>query len=78
MAVHLGPAGDARLDLVPDHVGLDDLPVLLVVRDRVRARPDDAHAALQDVEELRQLVERVAAQEGAEGRHPRIVARSPA
>ena len=32
------------LDLVPDHVGLDDLPVLLVVRDRVRARPDDAHA----------------------------------
>src|SRR5678810_591738 len=60
VSVHLGPAGDAGLDLV---------------RDRVRPRADDAHAALQDVEELRQLVERVAAQEGAERRDPRVVAR---
>ena len=32
----------------------------------MRARPDDAHAALQHVEELGQLVERGAAQEAAE------------
>ena len=42
------------------------------MRARVRSRPDDTHAALQDVEELRQLVERGPAQEGAEAGDARI------
>jgi hypothetical protein len=65
-AVDLGPAGNARLDLVAQHVALDHLAVLLVVRDRVRARADDAHPSLQHVDELRQLVQRGAAQEAAD------------
>ncbi len=54
------------LHLVPDHVAVDQLAVQLVVRHRVRPRPDHAHAPLQHVDELRQLVERGAAQERAE------------
>jgi hypothetical protein len=72
-AVDLGPAGDARAHLVTHHVGLDELAVLLVVGHRVRARADDAHAALQHVEELGQFVQRAAAQEGAEGGDARVV-----
>ena len=56
--VDLRPARDARLDLVAQHVFQDLRPVLLVVRDGVRARPDDRHVAPQHVNELRQLVER--------------------
>ena len=74
-AVDLRPAGDARLDLVAQHVALDQLAVLLVVGDGVRARPDDAHAALQHVDELRQFVQRGAAQEAPERRDARVVAR---
>lgn len=65
-AVDLGPAGDAGFDLVPQHVALDEFAVLLVVRDRMGTRADDAHAALQDVDELGQLVERGFADERAE------------
>src|SRR5574343_1678657 len=57
-AVDLGPAGDPGAHLVAGHVGLDDLAVLLVVGHRVRARADDAHAGLQHVDELRELVQR--------------------
>ena len=35
--------------------------------------PDDAHVAAQDVEELRQLVERILAQEAAHARDARVV-----
>ena len=63
------------LHLVADHVAADQLAVQLVVRDRVRARADDAHAPLQHVDELRQLVERGAAQERAEARDALVVAR---
>ena len=65
-AVDLRQAGDAGAHLVADHVAVDQLAVHLVVRDGVRARADDAHAPLQHVDELRQLVERGAAQERAE------------
>ncbi|MNS87645.1 hypothetical protein D3C72_1215930 [compost metagenome] len=54
--IHLRPAGNARLDLVAQHVALDQLTVLLVMRHRVRARPDNAHASLQHVNKLRQLI----------------------
>ncbi len=43
------------------------------MRDRVRARADDAHAALQHVDELRQLVERGAAQQCADARDALVV-----
>ena len=66
------------LHLVAQHVALDELAVQLVVRHRVRARADDAHASLQHVDELRQLVERGAAQERAERRDARVVACAPA
>src|SRR5205807_10642438 len=71
-AVDLRPSGDAGLDLVALHVALDELAVHLVARDRVGARADYAHAALQYVDELRQLVERGAAHEGAERGDARI------
>ena len=44
-----------------------------LVRER-RARTHEGHRAAQDVEQLRQLVERVAAQEAADARHPRVAA----
>ena len=37
-----------------------------------RARADERHVALEDVHELRELVERVAAQEPPDRRHPRV------
>src|SRR6185436_10030427 len=74
-AVDLGEAGNSGLHLVADHVAADQLAVELVVRDRVRARADHAHAPLQHVDELRQLVERGAAQEGAEAGDAAVVAR---
>src|SRR5438552_7606050 len=71
VAVHLGPAGDSRLDLVPLHVAPDQLAVHLVVRHGVRPGSDDAHAALQDIDELRQLVERGPAYAGSQPPHAR-------
>jgi hypothetical protein len=67
-AVHLRKSGDAGQHLVANHVALDELAVLLVVRDRVRPRTHETHAALKHVDELRQLIERGAAQEGADRR----------
>src|SRR2546429_2533958 len=62
-------------DFVPDHVALDEPAIHLTMGHRVRARTDHAHSPLQHVDELRQLVEGVAAQEGAEAGHALIVAR---
>lgn len=69
----LRPAGNAGLDLVAQHVAADQLAVLLVVRHRMRPRPDHRHRALQHIEELRQLIERGLAQKGAERRDAGIV-----
>ena len=55
-AVDLGPAGDAGFDLVAQHVAFDEFAVLLVVGNGVRARANDAHAALQYIDKLRQFV----------------------
>src|SRR5262249_2379765 len=70
-ALDLGPAGDARADLVAaalvrrviDHLG----------RDR-RAGADDRHLAAQDVEQVGDLVERGAAQDAAGSGDARVVA----
>ena len=57
VAGHLAPAGDAGLDIVADHVLVDELGVFLGVLEHVGARADDAHVAEQHVDELRELVE---------------------
>src|SRR4051812_13775293 len=44
-----------------------------VVADRQRPRPDEAHLGAQDVQHLRDLVERVLAQEGADAGRTRVV-----
>src|SRR5690606_461920 len=68
------PAGDARLDFVADHVTRDESAVLLVDRNRMRARPDDTHAAFQNVEQLWQLIEGCGANECADRCDTRVVA----
>ena len=68
-AVDLRPAGQA---------GPDGEPLPLAVRVVVdldlqrRARPDQRHLAAQDVDQVRQLVDRRAAQERADARDPRV------
>ena len=51
------------------------MPVLEldVVPQRQRARADERHVAEHDVQHLRHLVDRVAAQDAADPRHPRVV-----
>src|SRR5262245_41324619 len=64
--------GDARLHFVTQHVAFDHLAVLLVVSGGVWPRTDQRHAAADDVDELRQLVETGPAEHGAEARDARI------
>ena len=66
VAIDLGPAGDSGLDLVSNHITFYEVAVDFVVRYGMRAGADDAHAPLQHIEELGQLIERVPAQEGAD------------
>src|SRR5688572_20579264 len=78
VAVDLGPAGDARLDVVA-RVVVGDL--LLEVADEfgaLGARADEAHVALQDVPELRRLIDVPLAHKRADGETPRIVGPGPA
>ena len=63
-------AGHARRQVQPAAVPALDLRVLL---EDERPRADEAHLAAQDVEQLRQLVERGAAQEPADARDARVV-----
>ncbi len=46
----------------------------MVVRDSVRARADQGHLPLQHVEQLRQLIQRGAADEPPDGGNPRVIA----
>lgn len=55
-AADLGQAGDAGLDAVTGHVGVDLVGVIVVVRDGMRARTDQGHMPLQDVEQLWQFI----------------------
>src|SRR6185437_12664432 len=66
VAIDLGPAGDSGLDLVSNHITFYEVAVDFVVRHGMRAGADDAHAPLQHIDELGQLIERVPAQEGAD------------
>src|SRR3954469_23978720 len=72
-AIDLGQARDAGPHLMPDHVAGDELPIELVVGNRVWSRAYHTHSALQDVDELRQLVERRLAQECTQRSYALIV-----
>ena len=45
----------------------------LILVDDERARPHDAHLPFEDVQQLRDLVQRTAAQEPADPRYPRVI-----
>src|SRR5262245_48569886 len=57
-AVDLRPAGDPRLDPMPGHVAGDAVRELLDEHRTFRARSYQAHVAEQNVDELRQFIER--------------------
>src|ERR1700688_3005426 len=74
-AVDLRPTGNARLDLVPDHVALDEPAILLVVCDSVRPRSHQTHGSAEYVKELRQFVKRSTAQKRTQGCDALVVSR---
>src|SRR5262245_38558366 len=62
----------------PGHAGADEQPAADVAEEVAvvggqRARPDQRHLALEDVDQLRQLVERGLAQEAADRGDPRVI-----
>src|SRR5436190_6159207 len=73
-ALHLRPAGYPGPHRQPPAVTGGIVRDLL---DQVRPRPDEAHLALQNVDQLRQLVEARPPQEAAAARDPRIVGQEP-
>ena len=58
VAVHLRPAGYARLDCVAQHIFVDKAGVILRLAHHVRARAHHTHIAKQYIEKLGQLIER--------------------
>ena len=75
---HLGPAGHTRLDAVPDVV---ERNLLLQLGDKARAlrsRPDQAHLALKNTDELRQFVDAHLADECTDAGNARVVLGCPA
>ena len=68
--LHLPPAGDAGL-AAEELVEVVAVVGELIVHDRARA--DDAHLTLEDVDELGELVEGGLAQDAADGRDARVV-----
>src|SRR3546814_9054690 len=69
IAADLREAGQARLDRMAVPIAIVDIPEQRIFRPRphgVRAGADDAHAAGQDIEELRNLVEAAAAERSEE------------
>ena len=70
--VDLGPAGHAGAQIEPPAL---TRRVELDLGGQGRARPDDPHLAAQHVDQVGQLVERVATEEPADTRHPGVVGR---
>ena len=52
-----------------------DIFEIVVVRQGMRAWPDQRHVALQNIQQLRQFVDTGRSQQPSDGRHPRVVAR---
>src|SRR5215218_2319149 len=69
-AEHLPRTRHARAQVIPPAVPAFELGILLRYN---RARAYQAHLSLQDVHELRQLVERVSPQEAADPCYARVV-----
>src|SRR5215470_9210543 len=76
-AVDLGPTGDPRLHLVAEHVAGHGLAEPLDEDRPLRTRPHHAHLAAQHVDELGQLVEAEAPEEGAEPSAARVAGVGP-
>ena len=53
---HLGEAGDAGFDECADVIVLHESRKLVIVLDQVRARPNDAHIAAQNIPKLRHFI----------------------
>src|SRR5690242_7860295 len=78
VVANLGPAGQTRLDTVAGCVEWDFTRQLIYEVGALRPRPDEAHLALQYVEELRQLVDSIASQHASYAGDSVIVRGSPA
>src|SRR5687768_8029858 len=72
-SIHLCESSDARWHLVADHIALDQAAILLIMRDRMRSWTDQAHVALEHIDELWQLVNGVAAQQTPDWGDPFVV-----
>src|SRR5262245_52064295 len=68
-AVHLHRAGQSRLDRKPDGLTCRVTPSQLYL---LRTWPNEAHVPLQDIQELRQLVEARSSQYPTDARHTRV------
>ena len=75
VAGDLAPAGDAWLDIVADHVLVDQVGIFLRVLEHVGSGAHDAHLAEQHVDELRKLVDAGLAQYLAPLGHAGVVPR---
>src|SRR6185503_14583587 len=76
-AIDLRPAGDPRLHPMAGEIAVDNLgikPVAGLGLAGMGPRPDEGECAVQDVEELRQLVDAPFADEAADPGDPLVVA----
>src|ERR1700730_15218631 len=69
----LRPARQSRLDAAPEGVVPNDLVELAVVRDSMGARPDQGHAAVEHIEQLRQFIDARPAQPFANAGYTAVV-----
>src|SRR5215207_1400947 len=76
-AVDLRPAGDARLDLVAEHVLRDAVLELLDEVGPLGAWTDEGHVPPEHVPELRQFVEIELAEPAADRRAARVIVSRP-
>src|SRR5690606_25358281 len=75
--VDLRPPRDPRQDALAPRVTVDLRPELLEDRGLLGPRPHDVHVADEHVEELRQLVQTVLAEDPADPRDTMVVRRRP-
>src|ERR1700737_5188638 len=71
-AIALRPTSDARLDVMTKGVIAQDIFEIVVVRQGMRAWPDQRHVALQNIQQLRQFVDTGQWRHPPDGRDPRV------
>src|SRR6266702_2926628 len=74
-ALNLRPTGYSGFDVMPERVFRQQIAVVAVMGERMRARADQRHVAKQNIEELRQLIDAGGPQYSAEPTDPRIMSR---